>query len=132
MQPAVHYPDARRIPTGIHAQDMNRRNAMLPYQKTFITWCLISGLVMLPFGTLAATADGNQVPEKNSPEAMTTDFILVRPLGLVATLCGSVIFLVSSPFSAMGGNTQEAWDALVAEPAAFTFKRPLGHFEESK
>jgi len=102
---------------------------MLPYQKTFITWCLISGLTMLPFGTFAATVDGSQAVEKNSSEVMTVDIILVRPLGLVATLCGSVIFLVSSPFSAMGGNTQEAWDVLVAEPAEFTFKRPLGHFE---
>jgi len=102
---------------------------MLPYQKTFIAWCLMSSLTLLPFGTFAATVDGNQAVEKNSSEVMTADIILVRPLGLVATLCGSVIFLVSSPFSAMGGNTQEAWDVLVAEPAEFTFKRPLGHFE---
>ncbi|SHO43762.1 hypothetical protein [Desulfopila aestuarii] len=105
---------------------------MFLLKKTVITWCLISGLMMLPYGSFAATVDGNQAKEKNSPEVMTVDIILVRPLGLVATLCGSVIFLVSSPFSAMGGNTQEAWDVLVAEPAEFTFKRPLGHFEDEK
>lgn len=105
---------------------------MLPYKKTFVTWCLISGLTMLPLATLSAAVDGNLPEETNSPEGMTVDILLVRPLGLVATLCGSVIFLVSSPFSAMGGNTQEAWDALVVEPAEFTFNRPLGHFENGK
>lgn len=103
---------------------------MLPNTKTFISWCLIIGLTMLPVTTFAETADDNQANKQNSAEVMTVDIILVRPLGLVATLCGSVIFLVSSPFAAMGGNTQETWDALVAEPAEFTFKRPLGHFED--
>jgi hypothetical protein len=33
---------------------------------------------------------------------------------------------VSLPFSAMGGNTKTAFNKMVADPAAFTFKRPLG------
>jgi hypothetical protein len=41
---------------------------------------------------------------------------------------GGAIFLVSLPFSALGGNTQPAFDYLVADPFKFTFSRPLGEF----
>jgi len=105
---------------------------MLPKTKTFMTWCLIGGLTMLPSGIFAATAASPQVKKSASAEAMTVDFALARPLGLVSTVCGSAIFLVSSPFSAIGGNSQEAWNELVAKPAKFTFARPLGQFDEEK
>lgn len=103
---------------------------MFWHKKTFVTWCLIIGLIMLPFAALAASIDAYEKEAKTSPEVMSADLILVRPLGLVATVCGSVVFLVSSPFSAMGGNIEEAWDRLVVKPATYTFQRPLGHFEE--
>ena len=61
---------------------------------------------------------------------MTTDLALARPVGAAATVTGFALFLVSSPFSLLGGNAGEAWDQLVAAPAAYTFKRPLGHFEQ--
>lgn len=112
---------------------------MIWHKITFVSWCLIIGLVMLPFAATAATNDANadEVQRyaddvESGPEVMTIDLVLLRPLGLVATVCGSVIFLVSSPFSAIGGNSQEAWDKLVAEPAQYTFQRPLGHFEGDK
>lgn len=105
---------------------------MLRQKNTFVAWCLIIGLAMLPSAASAATSDTPEDELKRSPEVMTVDLILVRPLGLVTTICGSVFFLVSSPFSAMGGNTREAWDSLVAEPAKYTFQRPLGHFEDHK
>jgi len=61
--------------------------------------------------------------------AMTVDLVFCRPLGLVATLGGTLIFVVSSPFSALGGNIDEAWDSLVVYPAEYTFKRQLGKFD---
>jgi len=60
---------------------------------------------------------------------MAADAALARPVGTVATVAGFAVFLVSSPFSALGGNTKEAWENLVASPARYTFKRPLGHFD---
>ncbi|MGE4559696.1 MAG: hypothetical protein AB7E77_05830 [Desulfobulbus sp.] len=60
----------------------------------------------------------------------TADIALVRPVGAAATITGFALFLVSSPFSLLGGNAGEAWDNLVVAPAAYTFKRPLGHFEQ--
>jgi hypothetical protein len=35
---------------------------------------------------------------------------------------------VSYPFAALGGNTDESTQKLVAEPFNWTFSRPLGYF----
>lgn len=63
------------------------------------------------------------------PGLMVADAAVARPVGAVATVAGFAVFLVSAPFSALGGNTGEAWDSLVASPATYTFKRPLGHLD---
>jgi hypothetical protein len=60
---------------------------------------------------------------------MATDTVLVRPLGIVSTVAGFGLFVISVPFAALGGNTGEAWHTLVGGPAKFTFKRPLGEFD---
>ena len=57
---------------------------------------------------------------------MAADGLIVRPLGLCATVIGGAIFVVSLPFSALGGNTKPAYDHLLADPFKFTFNRPLG------
>jgi len=59
---------------------------------------------------------------------MVADLVVIRPIGMVATVGGTAAFILALPFSIMGGNTGEVWDQLVVEPAQFTFSRPLGHF----
>ncbi|BBO75460.1 hypothetical protein DSCW_28770 [Desulfosarcina widdelii] len=59
---------------------------------------------------------------------MAADGLIVRPLGLCATVIGGAVFIVSLPFSALGGNTKPAYDHLLADPFNFTFNRPLGDF----
>jgi hypothetical protein len=54
--------------------------------------------------------------------------VVLRPVGAVATVIGSAFWLISLPFSAAGDNYDTATKKLVKEPAAFTFKRPLGEF----
>jgi len=51
---------------------------------------------------------------------------VARPLGLVATVLGTVVFVASLPFQALAGNVADPARKLVVEPAAFTFVRPLG------
>jgi hypothetical protein len=57
---------------------------------------------------------------------MAIDTLICRPLGLAATTVGTAIWLVSLPFSLAGENEKEVRKKLVYEPAAYTFKRPLG------
>jgi ABC-type molybdate transport system permease subunit len=54
--------------------------------------------------------------------------VVVRPLGLAATVIGGAVFIVTSPFSLLGGNVEPAFNYLVADPFKFTFNRPLGDF----
>jgi len=66
------------------------------------------------------------ITERPSGAEMTADLVLVRPLMIGATVIGSAIFIVSSPFSALGGNFKEAADTLVATPFRSAFMRCLG------
>ncbi len=60
--------------------------------------------------------------------AVAVDALLVRPVGLVATLAGSVLFVVSLPLATSSSSVHSTADALVSAPAWVTFKRPLGDF----
>jgi len=75
---------------------------------------------------LPASGWSQTVEEKPSAMAMTGDALFVRPVMLVTTLLGAGVFLVSSPFSALGGNVGEAWEVLVEGPFETTFVRCLG------
>jgi len=78
--------------------------------------------------TVNAQAQGTLTEREITTEKMVADAIVVRPLGLVATIFGIGFFIVSLPFSALGGNAGEAGKKLVVAPAKFTFARPLGEF----
>ncbi len=66
--------------------------------------------------------------EPGSGEAMVADALIARPVGVVTTVVGSAVYVVSLPFSLLGGNERQARQKLVIEPAEFTFKRPLGEY----
>ena len=100
---------------------------MFRIAKKSLVICMISVLLIAP---LASTALAEEYFEREDPTGgmMIFDFIVVRPIGIVATDVGSVFYVVSLPFSLLGDNAGEAGEALVKEPAAYTFKRPLGEF----
>lgn len=106
---------------------------MLKILKQFIVLSVISSLVLIPFGGAALAQESNQDQsqfqyEEMSPEAMIADFLVVRPLGIIATAAGTIFFVASLPFSLLGGNTKEAARKMIGEPAKHTFTRPLGDF----
>ena len=68
----------------------------------------------------------NTIEETPSALAMTGDAFFVRPVMLVTTVIGTVIFIVSSPFAALGGNIGESFEQLVEKPFETTFVRCLG------
>ena len=83
-------------------------------------------LSMILIISTPALAVGNNADDSPGFFAMTGDLVVARPVLLVATILGSAIFVVSSPFSALGGNIGEAADILVKQPAKATFMRCLG------
>ena len=76
---------------------------------------------------LLGAVPGHAAPEvEPTAGEMAADMIVARPIGLLATVAGSALFVVSLPFSALGGNVSQAADALVVGPAKSTFVRCLG------
>ena len=57
---------------------------------------------------------------------MLADAFMVRPFMLAGTVLTTATFIVTLPFSALGGNVGESAEKLVKDPAAYTFTRPLG------
>ncbi len=101
---------------------------MFKIAKKSLIILIIAAMMIMP---LATTAFAEEYFEAEDPSggAMMFDLAVVRPVGIVATAVGCVFFIVSSPFSALGGNIDTAGEKLVKDPVAYTFKRPLGEFE---
>jgi len=93
----------------------------------WITLVVVLAMIMVPLGAGAASLE-TEDPQINAG-SMVVDALVARPMGMVMTVAGLGMFIVSSPFSALGGNFCEAWDTLVIYPGKFTFVRPLGDFE---
>ena len=80
---------------------------------------------MLMFA-LPMHAQAQEIDETPSAAAMAFDGLIVRPLTLVATAIGTVIWVATLPFSLLGGNAGDAAEVLVITPAKATFIRCLG------
>lgn len=91
----------------------------------FIKSRALTVLVVAALGatSVPAFADPSEYP---NDFAMAGDLLVARPLGLVWTVAGSAIFVVSLPFTAIAGNIKGAADTLVVGPAKETFVRCLG------
>lgn len=68
----------------------------------------------------------DQIGQRPSAMAMFGDAILARPLLFAITLGGTATFVASLPFTALGGNVEEAAKTLVVGPAKSTFTRCMG------
>jgi hypothetical protein len=93
-----------------------------------ITKKLIAALAVAAFTIVPFSSSAYGQPGEPAAEAMVTDTVIVRPLGIAASVIGTVFFIISLPFSIPGGNTQVACKKLIAEPLQYTWTRPLGEF----
>ena len=70
--------------------------------------------------------------EDVSAEAIIADGLLMRPGGIVATVLGTAVFVVTLPFSIPTRSVDKAAQKLIVDPARFTFVRPLGQIDSAK
>jgi hypothetical protein len=97
--------------------------------KRFVVLSTAIMLLVFPIASNALAASAIEVVNEDpSAGAMFYDLVLLRPAGAVATIGGSVVFILGLPFSALGGNVGKSGEKLVANPVKYTFKRPLGKF----
>jgi len=98
------------------------------WTRRSLVFVLVMVLVCTTTG-FSAFAQDLKVQDEASAESMMADFVFLRPLGIVATAVGVVFFVASIPFSAPTGSAGKAFDKLIADPAYFTFARPLGQID---
>jgi hypothetical protein len=103
---------------------------MIHHWKTRSVACvLVVAIILVSTGPQVLATDDSwdvRAGEEPSTPGMLFDLVFGRPFGIAATVLGTGLFLVSLPFSALGGNAGMAYKNLVVAPAKFTFKRPLG------
>ena len=91
---------------------------------------LVAVVLLLTWAAPPALAEEKQYQyvagEDRKATAMMVDLVFYRPVGIGLTAVGAAFFIVSLPFTLLGGNTDEAAEKLVREPFKFTFARPLG------
>ena len=92
---------------------------------------LTTGLMALPAQAETvqqqnASGDPTYTVEAPPAFAMAGDLLIARPLLIGATVIGAGLFVVSLPFSALGGNVGAAGKALVVDPGKEAFVRCLG------
>ena len=103
---------------------------MCTLRKQSFIFILLAAVLSFTWAASPALAEDREYQyvtgEDRNAASMMFDLVLLRPLGLAATVIGTAFFIVSLPVSAIGGNTGEAAKKLVVEPAKYTFSRPLG------
>ena len=102
---------------------------MRPFRILAATLALLLGAQAMP--AVAETenhSSGDPIYSIQNPPtyAMIGDLIVARPLLIAATILGTGLFIVASPFAALGGNLKETGNALVVGPAKAAFVRCLG------
>ena len=93
--------------------------------KRSLVFVMVAFLVCTTTG-FSALAQEKEYEEDATMEGMIVDFVFLRPMGIVSTALGTGFFFASLPFSVPTGSLGVAFKKLVAEPAIFTFARPLG------
>ena len=101
---------------------------MCTLRRQSLIFFLLAAVLLFTWAASPALAKEKQsiTGEDRNAVSMMFDLVILRPLGLAATVIGTAFFVVSLPFSILGGNTGEAAKKLMVEPAKYTFTRPLG------
>lgn len=86
-------------------------------------------IFMVSLASLPATAEemlDDQINQRPSAGAMILDGLIARPMLLALTVGGTALFVVTLPFTTLGGNVKETAKTLVSGPAHATFVRCMG------
>ena len=110
--------------------------------KLLIKWFQVAVLASSLVITTSAWADDSAAAESNATESeqsavatetqrpgfltIVADVIFVRPVTLVATAAGTVLFVATLPITLITGTVGEAGMSMVGDPALSTFARCLG------
>jgi hypothetical protein len=99
---------------------------MKALKKIFLLLLIFSLVTVSLYSTVWAGAQWRDDWAKNDPvgqEYSIMDIILARPLGVVAGILGTGLFIVSLPFTIPTGSVGDAADMFIVQPFQFSFTR---------
>ena len=100
--------------------------------RKIISICLVVLFLMALTSATAgqARAETRSAFHHDPSGAIVADLLVVRPLSLVATAAGGLIFVGTLPFTVWGGKKQvnTVGRHLVVNPALYFLERPVGRF----
>ncbi|MGD8937273.1 MAG: hypothetical protein PVF07_12415 [Thiogranum sp.] len=99
------------------------------YSKKLASYLMAIVLAFSSLTPMVASANSyDYMADDTEPTGgeMMADAFLMRPFMLVGTVVTTATFIVTLPFSLLGGNVGDSAQKLVVEPAKYTFVRPLG------
>lgn len=98
------------------------------FRVTAAMLALCMSLMTVSASAASSNASGNPVYTVEAPPAysMVADAVIARPLLIAATVIGAGVFVVTLPFTLLGGGVDRAGQALVVEPGKAAFVRCLG------
>jgi len=97
--------------------------------KLLIKWfqvAVVASTFMVAVSGWSEEVTDNDRTERPGYGAAVADAVLIRPVTFIATVVGSVLFVVTVPVTALTGTIGEAGHTLVVDPALNTFYRCLG------
>ena len=100
---------------------------MFRVAKKSMIFFVAAAMLLIPFSTGALAEEYFEAKKPGSGDMMW-DAVVVRPVGIIATVIGSAFWVVSLPFTLLANDVDSASEKLVKDPARYTFKRPLGEF----
>jgi hypothetical protein len=92
--------------------------------KKLVAVSLLTALIVFSFNATAFA----QLYEPTAA-AQAVDILLARPLGFASQIVGCVFFVGSLPFSLPSKSVSGVFEKTMAEPAKFTWTRPIGIVE---
>lgn len=87
---------------------------------------LVIAASLLAMSVVSTPAIAKKLDERPSTMSMVADAVLVRPVLLGTTVVGTGLYVLTLPFSLIGGNAEEAGRQFVVVPFKATFVRCLG------
>jgi hypothetical protein len=91
--------------------------------KKIIILLLTLSLVMGCLYSIGWTDDRSVKEDPIAHEWSILDIVLARPLGVVAGIFGSALFVASLPFTIPSGGVDEAVEMFIVKPFQFSFTR---------
>ena len=96
---------------------------MEQYKKNLVILLAVSFL-------FAGNVSANPAGSGSNTPAIVADAFICRPMGIIALIAGSAIYIVSLPFTTMADGQEEAKRNLILSPYHYTFTRQLGEFHD--